>query len=47
MEVNYRALRSLQVQQDTFSNIIVPSLLTTLLEQIELLITRGKDNYDE
>ena len=47
MEVNYRALRSLKVQQDTFSSTIAPSLLKKLPEQIKLLITRGKDNYDE
>ena len=43
---NYRALRSVKVQQDTFSSIIVPSLLKKLPEQIKLLITRGKDKYD-
>ena len=47
VEVNYRALRSLQVPQETFSSVVVPSLLKKLPEQIKLLITRGRDDYDQ
>eukprot|EP00112_Aurelia_sp_Birch-Aquarium-sp1_P000701 Seg1067.14 transcript_id=Seg1067.14/GoldUCD/mRNA.D3Y31 product="hypothetical protein" protein_id=Seg1067.14/GoldUCD/D3Y31 len=47
VEVNYRALRSLQVPQETFSSVVVPSLLKKLPEQIRLLITRGRDDYDQ
>ena len=47
VEVNYRALRSLQVPQETFSSVVVPSLLKKLPEQIKLLITRGWDDYDQ
>ena len=42
VKVNYRALRFLQIQQETFSSVIVPSLVTELPEQIKLLVARGK-----
>ena len=45
--MNYRALRSLQVPQETFFSVVVPSLLKKLPEQIKLLITRGRDDYDQ
>ena len=47
IEVNHRALRSLGVDQATYSCVIVPALLKKLPEQIKLLITRGRDNYED
>ena len=45
-ETKYRALEALGVDQETYSAIVVPSLLKNLPEQLRLTITRGEDHHE-
>ena len=45
-ETKYRALEALGVDQETYSAIVVPSLLEKLPEQLRLTITRGEDHHE-
>ncbi|XP_028404089.1 uncharacterized protein LOC114526762 [Dendronephthya gigantea] len=46
VETNYRGLEALGVDKESYSSIVVPSVLDKLPESVRLLITRGK-NYHE
>ena len=45
-ETKYRASEALGVDQETYSAIVVPSLLEKLPEQLRLTITRGEDHHE-
>ena len=45
-ETKYRALEALGVDQETYSAIVVPSLLKKLPEQLRLTITWGEDHHE-
>ena len=45
-ETKYRALEALGVDQETYSTIVVPSLLKKLPEQLRLTITWGEDHHE-
>lgn len=45
-ETKHRALEALGVGQDSYSAIVVPSLLEKLPEQLRLTITRGEDHHE-
>ena len=45
-ETKHQALEALGVDQDSYSAILVPSLLEKLSEQLRLTITRGEDHHE-
>ena len=45
-ETKYRALEALGIDQETYSTIVVPSLLEKLPEKLWLTITRGEDHHE-
>ena len=45
-ETKHRALEALGVDEDSYSAIVVPSLLEKLPEQLRLAITKGEDHHE-
>lgn len=46
VETHYRGLEALGVDQESYSSIVVPSILDRLPESVRLLITRDKDYHE-